>query len=106
MQSNKTEQLGETANYKPKLPSQFSLIFKKEALLKKIIKQFFIFLIKIYQTLISPFLGAGKCRYYPSCSNYFIIAIEEKGLLKGAALGIWRILKCHPYSKGGFDPVK
>lgn len=72
----------------------------------KIIKQFFISLVRIYQILISPFLGAGKCRYYPSCSNYFIEAIEKKGLIKGFLLGVWRILKCHPYSKGGFDPVK
>jgi putative membrane protein insertion efficiency factor len=75
-------------------------------MLKKVIKQPFIFLIKIYQIFISPFLGAGKCCYYPTCSNYFIMAIEKRGLLKGLLLGVWRILKCHPYSKGGFDPVK
>jgi putative membrane protein insertion efficiency factor len=70
------------------------------------IKKIFILLVKLYQILISPLLGYQKCRFYPSCSNYFIAVIEKKGLLKGLALGIWRILRCHPFSKGGFDPVK
>lgn len=61
-------------------------------------------LIKLYQWLISPWFGA-KCRFHPSCSEYAVEAIETHGSLKGAWLSVKRILKCHPLSEGGFDPV-
>jgi hypothetical protein len=61
-------------------------------------------LIYVYQKAISPWFPA-KCRYYPSCSEYAVEAIESHGSLKGAWLSIKRILKCHPFSEGGFDPV-
>jgi len=65
----------------------------------------FIQLIRFYQLTISPWLGP-KCRFYPSCSNYFIDALQKKGLIKGTALGIWRILRCQPFNRGGYDPVR
>jgi hypothetical protein len=61
-------------------------------------------LIRVYQYAISPMLGQ-RCRYYPSCSNYAIGAIREHGPLKGVGLASWRILRCNPFSNGGYDPV-
>ena len=62
-------------------------------------------LIRLYQRLLSPLLPS-VCRYWPSCSEYFADALQRKGLFKGFALGVWRILRCNPFSRGGFDPVK
>ena len=59
-----------------------------------------IFIIKIYQYLISPFLG-NRCRFLPTCSEYFIEALKTQGLIKGFKLGIKRIFKCHPFKKLG-----
>ncbi|NIG52125.1 membrane protein insertion efficiency factor YidD [Chitinophaga sp. Cy-1792] len=64
----------------------------------------FIFLIKLYQWLISPWLGA-KCRYTPSCSQYGLEAFKKYGLFKGGFLTIKRILSCHPWGGHGYDPV-
>ena len=71
-------------------------------------KKFFIFLINKYQKHISPFLNhlGIACKYYPTCSEYTKQAIEKYGILKGVFLGIKRILKCNPFSKGGYDPLK
>lgn len=69
-----------------------------------IIRRFMIFLIRIYQYMISPFLGPN-CRFYPTCSAYTLEAIETHGIVKGLWLSIKRIGKCHPYHPGGFDPV-
>ena len=55
-----------------------------------------ILIIKIYQFLISPFLGS-RCRFLPTCSEYFIESLQKHGLIKGLALGTNRILKCHPF---------
>jgi hypothetical protein len=60
--------------------------------------------IRFYQLAISPMMPAA-CRYYPSCSNYAIEAIDKYGALKGGWLAIRRILRCHPFRPGGFDPV-
>jgi putative membrane protein insertion efficiency factor len=59
-------------------------------------------LIKFYKRIISPFLG-NNCRFYPSCSEYMKLSIENCGALKGFAYGIWRILRCNPFSEGGID---
>ena len=59
-----------------------------------------IFIIKIYQYFISPLLGS-KCRFLPTCSEYFIEALKTQGLTKGFTLGLKRILKCHPFKKLG-----
>ena len=64
-----------------------------------------IILIKFYKFLISPFLG-HSCRYFPTCSDYCIEAFKNFGLLKGLYLSFKRILSCHPWSDGGFDPIK
>ena len=61
-------------------------------------------LIKVYQYLISPFLGPS-CRFHPTCSHYAIEAISEHGVLKGGYLSVRRIIKCHPLHEGGHDPV-
>ncbi len=68
------------------------------------IKKIVIFPIKLYKKYISPLLG-DNCRYHPSCSSYMINAIEIHGIFKGIILGIYRILRCNPFSSGGFDPV-
>tara|TARA_B100000902_G_scaffold382450_1_gene420122 strand:+ start:882 stop:1121 length:240 start_codon:yes stop_codon:yes gene_type:complete len=62
-------------------------------------------LIKIYKILISPLLG-NSCRYFPSCSEYSIEALKTFGFIKGIYLSFKRILSCHPWGSGGFDPVK
>ena len=67
-------------------------------MLKKIVIKF----LKIYQKIISP-LYPASCRYYPSCSNYAILAVEKYGVFKGLIKAIWRVLRCNPFSKGGVD---
>ncbi len=62
-------------------------------------------LIKIYKFLISPLLG-NSCRYFPTCSEYSIESLKSYGLFKGLYLSLKRILSCHPWGNGGFDPVK
>ena len=62
-------------------------------------------LIKAYKRVISPMLPAS-CRFTPSCSLYTLQAIEKYGLLRGGWMGARRLLRCHPFSKGGFDPVR
>lgn len=68
-------------------------------------KKFLIYLIEKYQKYISPMLGAN-CKYYPTCSEYTKQAIEKYGALKGIFYGVKRIVKCNPFSKGGYDPLK
>ena len=62
-------------------------------------------LIKIYRFLISPLLG-HSCRYLPTCSEYSIEALKNYGFLKGSLLSLKRVLSCHPWGSGGFDPIK
>ncbi len=66
-------------------------------------KNIFIQLIKIYQ-FFSKYTPK-VCRFYPTCSNYMIEAVEKFGLVRGVLLGVKRILRCHPFSSGGYDPV-
>jgi putative membrane protein insertion efficiency factor len=68
------------------------------------IKKLFIFLIRLYQYTVSPLLGL-TCRFYPSCSEYMILALQKHGILKGVYLGTKRICRCHPWNPGGHDPV-
>ena len=63
-----------------------------------------ILLIRTYQKVLSPLLGQ-RCRFYPSCSQYTLEAIQEWGLAKGTWLGMKRLSRCHPLNEGGFDPV-
>ena len=66
---------------------------------------FLIKLIKVYKFLLSPLLG-DNCRYFPTCSDYSIESLQKHGFLKGLLLSLKRILSCHPWGKGGFDPVQ
>ncbi|WP_230976299.1 membrane protein insertion efficiency factor YidD [Pseudothauera nasutitermitis] len=61
-------------------------------------------LIRGYQLFISPLLGP-RCRFYPTCSHYALEALDTHGVLKGSWLALRRILRCHPWNAGGFDPV-
>lgn len=71
-------------------------------------KKICIFIINLYKKTISPIISfsGNHCKYYPTCSEYTKQAIEKYGVLKGCFLGIKRILKCNPFSKGGYDPLK
>jgi uncharacterized protein len=60
--------------------------------------------IRLYQRVISPALGQ-RCKYHPSCSAYALQAIRTYGILRGVVLAAWRLLRCNPWSHGGFDPV-
>ena len=68
-------------------------------------KKILIALIRFYRKVISPMKGT-KCPYIPSCSEYGMEAIEKYGAIKGSLLAIYRILRCNPFSKGGYDPLK
>jgi uncharacterized protein len=61
-------------------------------------------LVRLYQRFVSPLLPAS-CRFAPTCSEYAIGAIETHGLIRGSLLAAWRIARCNPWSRGGFDPV-
>lgn len=67
-------------------------------------KKALLLLIKIYKITLSPLLGR-HCRFLPTCSAYTYEAVEKHGALRGAILGLKRILKCHPFHAGGHDPV-
>lgn len=73
-------------------------------MLKKILIAPLIFLIRIYQYLLSPLLPKS-CRFQPTCSTYAIQALKVHGLFKGSGLAIHRIFRCHPWGKSGYDPV-
>lgn len=62
-------------------------------------------LIRLYRRYISP-LKKASCRFYPTCSQYALEAIEKKGALRGSWLTLRRLLRCHPFCEGGYDPVK
>ncbi|ABB14473.1 membrane protein insertion efficiency factor YidD [Carboxydothermus hydrogenoformans] len=67
-------------------------------------RKIILLLIRFYQKFVSPILGSN-CRFYPSCSQYTYEAIERYGVIYGSYLGIKRILRCHPFTPGGYDPV-
>jgi putative membrane protein insertion efficiency factor len=74
-------------------------------LLKQAIISILLALIKIYQLVISPWLGASKCRYVPTCSEYAREALQKHGVLKGMWLSIKRLSRCAPWGGHGYDPV-
>jgi putative membrane protein insertion efficiency factor len=63
-------------------------------------------LIRFYQATLSRGLPANTCRFYPSCSHYGYQAVYKYGALKGSLMAAWRILRCNPFNRGGFDPVQ
>jgi putative membrane protein insertion efficiency factor len=65
----------------------------------------FVLPIRAYQRLVSPLLGE-HCKYYPSCSEYAVQAVQRFGILRGLVLAGWRLLRCNPWSNGGYDPVE
>ena len=74
-------------------------------MINKIFKNTVISWINLYKYLISPLLG-NNCRYLPTCSEYTKESIIKYGVVKGFCLGLKRIAKCHPWGKGGYDPIK
>ena len=68
-------------------------------------KYVLLWMIRFYRKYLSGMKGGCTCKYYPTCSQYGLEAIEKYGALKGRALAVWRILRCNPFSKGGYDPV-
>jgi putative membrane protein insertion efficiency factor len=90
-------------SFHSKLPEPTSGIVTMNTL-TSLARRLFIMLVRVYQLIISPFLG-NNCRYYPTCSQYTIEAIELHGIFKGTWLGMKRISRCHPFHEGGVDPV-
>ncbi len=72
--------------------------------MKSLVLRPLIWLIRGYQLAISPMLG-NRCRFFPSCSDYALEALEKHGLSKGIWLGLRRVGRCHPWCPGGYDPV-
>ena len=68
------------------------------------LRQLLLWIIRAYQLLVSPWLGP-RCRFYPSCSCYAHAAIEKHGAVRGGWLALRRLLRCHPFNEGGYDPV-
>lgn len=87
---------------------KYSLKYKdpqeKHILSHNIFFYIIVFLIIVYQRIFSPIFGQN-CRFIPTCSSYSISALKKYGLIKGLSISIKRICKCHPWNKGGYDPV-
>lgn len=66
-------------------------------------RKLFFKLVRFYQLFISPSLGSKKCRFYPSCSQYYLEAVDKYGFFNGCIKGLKRIIKCHPFGRGGVD---
>jgi putative membrane protein insertion efficiency factor len=86
---------------------------RKRFYLTFMLKKTIIFLIKLYQHTLSPdhgplrfFRHVGACRFRPTCSEYAMAAVEKYGAFKGSWLAFRRLLKCHPFNSGGWDPIK
>jgi len=73
--------------------------------INKVAGNILIAILRGYQKIISPSIGR-HCRFYPTCSEYFIQSVRKKGVMKGSVSGLLRILRCNPFNPGGFDPVK
>ena len=69
------------------------------------LKKILLIIIRFYRRFLSPLKGRPTCIYVPTCSEYAAEAIEKYGVIKGGLLAAWRILRCNPFSKGGYDPV-
>ena len=69
-----------------------------------LLKNLLLVLLRIYKLAVSPLIPAS-CRYVPTCSEYGMEAVERHGALRGSGLTLWRLLRCHPFARGGYDPV-
>jgi len=69
------------------------------------VRYLILLVLRAYRLAISPLLGPGKCRFHPTCSAYATGAVRVHGVLKGLLLAAWRLLRCQPLSRGGYDPV-
>ena len=74
-------------------------------MIKKFLTNFVVSLINLYKYLISPLLG-NNCRYLPTCLEYTKESVKKFGIMYGIWLGLKRIIRCHPWGKGGYDPIK
>ncbi len=72
--------------------------------MKQALKSAVLFVLRAYKWMLSPLLPPA-CRYVPSCSEYAMEAVDRYGVLRGTCMAIWRVFRCHPFVKGGFDPV-
>ena len=70
---------------------------------KKLAVRLVIVPVKLYRIFISPMIGP-HCRFQPTCSEYFIESVRKHGVVRGSLRGLWRICRCHPWSRGGYDP--
>ncbi len=61
--------------------------------------------VRLYRKYLSPLKPAGTCRFTPTCSRYYLDAVREWGILVGTLMGVWRVMRCNPFSEGGYDPV-
>lgn len=77
---------------------------EKPGLISRLVAWPLLALVRLYQWTLSPFLG-GQCRYWPTCSHYAVEALKTHGGIKGSWLTARRLLRCHPFAKGGYDPV-
>lgn len=75
------------------------------SVIRRTLQRVLVLLAELYQAILSPILG-GQCRFSPTCSNYFIEAVSKHGPMRGTFMGLWRILRCNPLGKGGYDPVE
>lgn len=73
-------------------------------MLRRVVQAALIGFVRFYKRFISPLLP-DSCRYYPTCSSYAVEALEKHGPFKGLRLSLWRVVRCNPFSKGGYDPV-
>ncbi len=88
----------------PAVPDSSSLQPARRTTASRIFENALLVLIRAYQVTLSPFLG-GHCRYEPTCSVYALQAVKEHGPWRGSILALKRLLRCHPFVKGGYDPV-
>lgn len=72
--------------------------------LRRLPADLLVLLARLYQGTLSGWLG-GQCRFTPTCSEYFIQAVRKRGAVAGGLLGLWRIVRCNPLCRGGYDPV-
>lgn len=95
------------------LKKTLAFFWQKYSYLNELFKNSAVFVIKIYQKTLSPDHGLfrflkpfGYCRFRPTCSDYAIMSINKYGVIKGGLKAAWRLLRCNPWNKGGYDPLK